>query len=200
MVHKAEAHWLLALGTQEAPARRPGLVLVGGLPGTGKSTLARGLAASANFTVIRSDEVRKELAGVPVTARAEGSYTPEWTEWTYAECLRRVEDLLRDGGRVIVDASFADENHRAKFFDLARRLGVPGVLLVCRADVAVVRERLRKRRGDVSDADAGVYDEMSAQWDALSPETRRRTIDVDTTDAETATRAAIEGLRRAGLS
>src|SRR5439155_7812270 len=62
---RAIAHWLLALGELEEPGRRPVVVLVGGLPGTGKSTLARGLAAAAGFDVIRSDVVRKELAGVP---------------------------------------------------------------------------------------------------------------------------------------
>ena len=56
---RARAHWLLALGELEEPGRRPCLVLVGGLPGTGKSTLARGLAEQAGFTVIRSDLVRR---------------------------------------------------------------------------------------------------------------------------------------------
>src|SRR5262249_9071077 len=62
---KARARWSLALGALEAPAQRPCLLLVGGLPGTGKSTLARGMAERAGFAVIRSDLVRKELAGVP---------------------------------------------------------------------------------------------------------------------------------------
>ncbi len=60
---RARALWLCALSELEEPGRRPCLVLLAGLPGTGKSTLARGLAERAGFTVIRSDEVRKELAG-----------------------------------------------------------------------------------------------------------------------------------------
>src|SRR5262245_32742884 len=60
---RARAHWLLALGELAGPAARPGLVLVGGLPGTGKSTLARALAERTGFTAIRSDVVRKEIAG-----------------------------------------------------------------------------------------------------------------------------------------
>ena len=69
---KARAHWLLALGELEDPGRRPCLVLVGGLPGTGKSTLARALAEQAGFTVIRSDLVRKELAALAGEERWAG--------------------------------------------------------------------------------------------------------------------------------
>src|SRR5262249_25807923 len=60
---RARGHWVLALAELEEPERRPCLVLVAGLPGTGKSTLARALAERAGFEVIRSDVVRKELAG-----------------------------------------------------------------------------------------------------------------------------------------
>jgi uncharacterized protein len=56
------AQWMLSLSSLEEPARRPCLVLIGGLPGTGKSTLAREVARHANFEVIRSDEIRKQLA------------------------------------------------------------------------------------------------------------------------------------------
>src|SRR5205823_2845854 len=52
---QARAHWLLALGELEQPSRRPALVLIGGLPGTGKSTLAQALAKNAIFEVVRSD-------------------------------------------------------------------------------------------------------------------------------------------------
>src|SRR5262249_44177773 len=59
----AGAHWLLGLGELEPLDRRPGFVLVGGLPGAGKSTLARALAEQAHFRVLRTDVIRKELAG-----------------------------------------------------------------------------------------------------------------------------------------
>jgi SpoVK/Ycf46/Vps4 family AAA+-type ATPase len=60
---KAQGSWLVALHELEEPGRKPCLVLVGGVPGTGKSTLARAMAERAGFRVIRSDIVRKELAG-----------------------------------------------------------------------------------------------------------------------------------------
>src|SRR5262249_1399779 len=134
----ARAHWLLALGELEEPSRRPCLVLVGGLPGTGKSTLARALAERADVSVIRSDLVRKELAGLDgrdpaPSAFGEGIYTLDWTDRTYAECLRRAEGMLFEGKRVLIDATFGIEAKRRLFLDAARRWGVPGVFLLCRA-------------------------------------------------------------------
>src|SRR5205085_38563 len=84
---RAQAHWLLAVSALEVPARRPALILLGGLPGTGKSTLARGLTERTGGTVIRTDVVRKDLAGQAPSDRAtaeyaEGIYTPEWTAQT----------------------------------------------------------------------------------------------------------------------
>jgi aminoglycoside phosphotransferase family enzyme/predicted kinase len=196
----AEAHWRLAMGTLEKPLRRPALVLVGGLPGTGKSTLSRGLAQAANFTVIRSDEVRKELAGVPVTERAEGYYTPEWTERTYEECAHRALKFLSDGGRAIIDASFANAIPRDGLLYLARKYGVPAVGLVCRLDPAVARGRIRARYGDASDADERVYDELAARWEAGDPRYQRLTVEIDTTDAGQALEQALGVLRGMGLA
>src|SRR5262249_41783105 len=84
----ARAHWLFALAELEEIDRRPCLVLVAGLPGTGKTSLARDLAERAGFIVIRSDEVRKELAGETgqtstPTGFGEGLYTADWDERTY---------------------------------------------------------------------------------------------------------------------
>jgi aminoglycoside phosphotransferase family enzyme/predicted kinase len=174
---RARGHWLLALGELEAPGRRPWLILVGGLPGTGKSTLARGLAEQAGFCWVRSDEVRKELAGIPANEPArfghrEGIYTLEWTDRTYAECLSRAEKFLFEGKRVVVDANFGAERRRLDFLDLAARLATPAVFLHCNADPEIVRQRLDRRQGDASDADWAVYQNAAQGWEEFGSSTK----------------------------
>lgn len=202
---EARAHWLLALGELEAPHRRPCLVLVGGLPGSGKSTLARDLAGRADLVVIRSDAVRKELAGLPdgdpsPAPWGEGIYSAEWSDRTYAECARRAESHLFEGRRVVVDASFGRETYRHDFLELAKRWGVPAALLVCRAEPSVVRARLEGRRQDISDADWPVYLEADARWEALGSVSSRSAWDVDSgRGLEDATSRAMDVLRSLGL-
>lgn len=173
---KAKAYWLFALGELESPRRRPCLVLVGGLPGTGKSSLAQGLAREASFQVIRSDVVRKELAstnrGDTPASFGQGIYTPEWTDRTYQECLRRAEALVFQGKRVVVDASFREEKNRQEFLEAAIRWGVPALLLLCEAEPSTVRLRLQNRRNDASDADWEIYQQAAARWETSTQHTR----------------------------
>jgi len=185
----ARACWLLALRELETPDRRPCLVLVGGLPGSGKSTLARGLAEHAGFAVIRSDLVRKELTGSSTsqssaTSFESGIYTPEWTERTYAECLRHAEDLLFEGRRVLVDASFGVEASRRLFLELGTRWGIPALLLLCQADPEEVRGRLQRRRAGPSDADWSIHIQAARQWEEPGELTRQATHRITTDGVE----------------
>ncbi|MFO0863766.1 MAG: AAA family ATPase [Gemmataceae bacterium] len=101
---RALGHWLLALSLMEEPNRRPGVLLIGGLPGTGKSTLARTLAEKHGFQLLRSDVVRKELAGIAESKSTsvgvgQGIYDAEWNERTYQELLdQRGTHRVANGG------------------------------------------------------------------------------------------------------
>jgi aminoglycoside phosphotransferase family enzyme/predicted kinase len=202
---KAKAHWLLALGELETPIRRPCLILIGGLPGTGKSTLAKALADRGGYDVIRSDVVRKELAGVAESVHqqagfAQGIYSPEWTQRTYAECLCRAESLLFEGNRVIVDANFPEERWRRAFLDAASRLSVRTILLLCAAKKEAVRTRLQRRGADVSDADVRVYEEAARRWEIPGLAIRGWLREVDTnTRPEDSLHQAESFLRELGL-
>jgi len=197
-LQRARAHFLLALGALAPPVERPCLVLSTGLPATGKSLLARGLAKTAGFEHVRSDEVRKRLAGIAPEESAaapldQGLYTPEWRERVYAVCLERAEKALFEGRRVVVDATFQEESKRRAFLDAARAWGVPSVVFTCEAPVDEIRYRLDRRAAhhDVSDADREIYEAVRKRWEEPTPrsETTLRTIDTAGTPEESLAQA-----------
>lgn len=205
-IGRARAHWLLALSQLEEPRRRPCLILVGGLPGTGKTTLVDRLAEEVGFESISTDRVRKELAGVPsqVHAKAnfgEGIYTPEWNDRTYAACLERVGELLFEGHRVIVDASFREVARRRAFLEAASAWGVQSAFFRCAASPDTVRQRLGTRRAGPSDADWSIYEATAAAWEAdESPDPRWSYATISTDGALDDTVAtALAHLRTLGL-
>jgi hypothetical protein len=202
---RARAHWLLALTELEQPGRKPCLLLVMGLPGTGKSRLARGLAESAGFALVRSDVVRKQLAGLPGHGQTplqlrESLYTPAWNERTYAECLNRAGRLLFEGRRVLVDATFREEQKRQRFLKAALQWGVPAGILLCQAEPETVRKRLEGREGDASDADWSVYLQLAASWEEMGTLARQALHPIATEGSpEEALWRALEALRQSGF-
>jgi aminoglycoside phosphotransferase family enzyme/predicted kinase len=139
----------------------PRLLAIGGFSGTGKSTLARALAPSVGgaggAVIIRSDEIRKALHGVPSLQRLgpEG-YSREVTRDVYQLLRDRTLQVLRAGHSVIVDAVFADARERAAIEDVARTAGAPfdGIWLQAPLDVLVARTGARV--ADASDANPAV--------------------------------------------
>jgi len=145
-----------------APAR---LVAVGGLSGSGKTTFARALApligAAPGAVVLRSDEIRKRLAGVRPTDRlTPDAYAPGTSERVYGEMLALARRALAGGRTVALDAVFLRLEERRAVQALAAEMEVPfqGVWLQGRPEM--LTERLGERRGDASDADARVLAEQ----------------------------------------
>lgn len=194
---RARAHWLHALSELDEPGRRPCLILIAGLPGTGKSTVAQALARFGKFQIIRTDVVRKELAQ---QSAVDQIYSDEWTERTYAECLQRAESHLFQGERIIVDANFRDESKRRMFLNAAKHWGVPCRIFLCRAEPEVVRSRLASRKGDVSDADWNIYQQLAGTWEAPSDATHGILHELSTDrDVNEIVGEALEVLRSSGL-
>jgi len=147
-------------------------LVVGGLPGTGKSSLASAIAGQLGWTVLSSDRIRKELAGLAADEPAAagyraGIYTAEWTERTYAELLRRAELLLGSGESVIADASFSSAAHRAGAAAVAAQANAGFTQLLCTAPHDLARQRISERAPGPSDADgeiAGLLAATFAPW------------------------------------
>ncbi|MGD1148878.1 MAG: AAA family ATPase [Thermoanaerobaculaceae bacterium] len=141
------------------------LIVTCGLTGSGKSTLARKLGELHSLQVIRSDVMRKELAGLAPDERRwlpfdQGEYSPEMTGRTYAAMLERAEELLEVGHSVVLDGCYTKRSQRRGAVELARRLSVPFLLLECRTSEDVIRERLERRarkNGTVSDGRWEIY-------------------------------------------
>jgi aminoglycoside phosphotransferase family enzyme/predicted kinase len=161
------------------------LVLVGGAPGTGKSTVAQALGDRRGWVVLRSDEVRKELSGLAArddaTAAVDaGIYRPGSTSATYAELRRRAGLLMELGETVVLDASWSDVAERDASRELAHRVSAEVVELRLDAPAEVAAARIEQRRAahaDASDATAEVAAAMRARF-APWPEATR----LDTTE------------------
>ncbi|MFB7462945.1 AAA family ATPase [Streptomyces sp. NPDC056224] len=143
-----------------------GLTLVGGLPGSGKSTLSGALADRLGVTLLSSDRLRKELAGIPAdqpaaAAYGEGLYTPEWTARTYTALLDRASALLSLGESVVLDATWSAAGQREAAQRTADRTSADLVALHCRVPVDVAAARLDTRAHGASDADAEVATAMA---------------------------------------
>jgi aminoglycoside phosphotransferase family enzyme/predicted kinase len=163
----ADARRLAGMTLSHLRAGAVTMVLVGGPPGTGKSALAGTLAGQLGFTVLSTDRIRKELAGVPPEQRCaapwrSGIYSPAWTERTYTELLRRAGRLLARGESVIADASWGSPRHRTAAAALADTARADLVALRCAAPADVVQRRLSARTCGVSDADVAVARRMAA--------------------------------------
>jgi aminoglycoside phosphotransferase family enzyme/predicted kinase len=180
------ARTLLGLAGEHLAQGRVRLVLIGGPPATGKTTVARALAASTGWVALHSDEVRKQLAGLePTTSAAAGLdaglYTPEWTARTYGALMESARSLLSRGESVILDASWSDGARRAGAEQLAQDTtsAIGRFVLSLPADVAEARARLREQRhADASDASApgvvGALRGRFAPWpDAVTLDMRR---------------------------
>lgn len=139
----------------------PRLIAIGGLSGSGKSALARALApeigAAPGAIILRSDEIRKQLAGVPPLQRLpSAAYTRQSSAQVYACLLNRARAALIAGHSVIADAVFANAGQRKEIEAVARDLGIPFQGLWLDAPPEILTERAGARRGDASDADAAI--------------------------------------------
>lgn len=176
MMREAADYVRLADRLLAAPA--PRLVAIGGLSGTGKSTLARalapGLGAAPGARRLHTDAIRKRLFGVePATRLPAGAYTADAGRSVYRAQREAAAVCLRGGGSVIVDGVFATPDERAAIEEVARACGARFTGMWLTAPDDVLRSRVERRTGDISDATVEVlekqlaYDLGGMAWTAL---------------------------------
>jgi predicted kinase len=153
------------------------LVLVGGLPGTGKTTVARGIADRQGWELLRSDAIRKELAGVPDDQALDASnYTADARAAVYQELLDRAAASLRMGISVVVDATWLDPRQRQAARDVAERVSARLTECCCVLPAAAAEQRIRSRAAtgrDASDATPAVLAAMAGAAAVPWPQANR---------------------------
>lgn len=177
----------------------PRLVAVGGLSGTGKSTLARGLApelgAAPGAVHLRSDLERKALHGVEETTRlGADAYGRAASETVYAVLCRKARLVLAAGHAVIIDAVLDRPEARAAIETTAADLGIPFRGLWLEAAPQHLLHRVAARSGDASDATPEIVRQQLAR-DTGELSARWSRVDADGTAAATLAnaRAALMG-------
>ncbi|NUO00542.1 MAG: AAA family ATPase [Saprospiraceae bacterium] len=135
------------------------LILIAGLPGTGKTTLARAFVQRYGGRHINSDLLRKAM-------NLKGHYGQEDKKKVYEAMLESTRATLTDGKSVVVDSTFVRESVRAPFEAVARDCGVPFFWVEMKAEEHCMRERLQTPRAD-SEADFSVFLALLAQSEPI---------------------------------
>jgi aminoglycoside phosphotransferase family enzyme/predicted kinase len=154
---------------------KPLLLIMAGLVGTGKTTVAEALSRSLGLSVISSDIVRKRLAGIPSTERrfepfSGGIYSEKFSRKTYDEIFALARELLSKGQSVILDASFKKRQDRLQAKKLADEAKADFSVIECILDENTVKKRLERRikEGSVSDGRWEIYGQQKQDFDEIT--------------------------------
>jgi aminoglycoside phosphotransferase family enzyme/gluconate kinase len=153
----------IGLADQWASQHRAGLIVMHGLSGSGKSTVAAQLAEALGAIQIRSDVVRKQLFDIAADASSEsdlgsGIYQSEATELTYRKLGEVAATIIDANYCVIVDATFLKEAQRRQMLEMECLTPFTRIIVTCDAPEAELRRRIKARTNDPSEANLQVLE------------------------------------------
>jgi aminoglycoside phosphotransferase family enzyme/predicted kinase len=190
---RAEAEEMYKLAAHHATSPiKPIIALIGGLMGTGKSTLAHTLREELGWPILSSDIYRKRMTGLPLTAPVsaadqESIYTADWDRRVYERLREEASARLAEGHSILLDATFALRMRRQMMTDLAHETGARIIFLecVCPRDTAIsrldVRWQAKAQLQDggedcdernaifASDGRPEIYDRQAQRWESYDP-------------------------------
>ncbi len=158
-----EARSYFDLAEKLLDAHQPRLLVLGGLSGSGKSTVAEAVAWSlgggAGARTLESDRIRKSMFGVaPETRLPAEAYRPDVSDRVYRELAERAGRIISSGETAVVNAVYDRADHRAVIEQLARRLQAPFIGIWLSTDAETLKRRVSGREGGASDADIAVLE------------------------------------------
>ncbi|MDY6783834.1 MAG: AAA family ATPase [Cyanobacteriota bacterium] len=157
------------------------IIVMSGLSGSGKTTVARQVAREVGAIHIRSDAVRKHLAGVELNERGSDElYSPQMSEKTYNRLLELGKLLVRRGWTTILDGKYDRVALRQPIIAWCEAQGVPLEILHCHAPTEVLRDRLSARVGDISDATPELLERQLATAEPFEEGERAYVKEIDT--------------------
>jgi predicted kinase len=169
-----EAKTYLDLATAATTTKKPFMLAMTGLSGTGKSVVAASLSRALGISIVSTDIVRKELEisdeGQP--GWRQGKYEPAKRSNVYQEMINRAQAIVATGEPVILDASFLEVERRQEAAHAASAVGVPVVFVETISSDEVARKRLRDRVArseSPSEATVEIYERQRAELSASPP-------------------------------
>ena len=147
----------------------PIIILLCGLPGVGKTTLARSVASRIGASILSSDRIRKELIKYPTYARGEGRLI-------YDVLILLTKYLTAAGIDCVLDATFNRERSRMEVQNKLCSNDVHLYMIECTCAEDIILERLRNRQNDFSDADYSIYSKMRTIYEPV----QGRHLEIDT--------------------
>jgi predicted kinase len=187
VLREARHYFLLSLASSRPALCAPCVVAVGGVIGSGKSTIADRIGGELTAAVIEADRTRKDMLGVAATHNLRegawsGAYDPAFTDQVYGEVFRRASAVLSSGRPVVLDASFRSREMRAAARALADMHDAPFLFVECRAPHETCRRRLveRAQTTSVSDGRLEIFDAFCARFEPVEEFTPAEHVPLDT--------------------